>query len=372
MLHQIKKFIVACSYRGESQNYGEAIDLPDSGAALIASSTAIVMAIGFAIALGLRPELGIMAASIACIGYAGILFSRRSVPQADDVNDFRSGAVNDRGEQEMHITLHTPDTIYAPRHIPSWLALACAAGSVNGFAFLSCEEFVSHITGTSTRIGLEWEWHHFSLAGEYTLVLSSFVLGAIASVIWLQARACRGKRPRWATPLRAVALILASAAIAGQSGYFGPFGGNASGEPPFILLSVLAFAMGLQNAAVASTTGLAVRTTHLTGPATDLGIHLGTAFFGTRSERREAFKGAGLRAGKIVAFIVGAGISLPLANHFGYLCLLGPATLVSFAAALSFLPDWGPSDFPFSRRREDNSRNGSKPEEAQAAEFQRR
>ena len=38
------------------------------------------------------------------------------------------------------------------------------------------------------------------------------------------------------------------------------------------LLSLLAFAMGLQNAAVASTTGLAVRTTHLTGPATDLGI----------------------------------------------------------------------------------------------------
>jgi uncharacterized membrane protein YoaK (UPF0700 family) len=370
MLRQIKRFIVACGNRSSNQDISDAIDLPDSGAALIAAATSIVMAIGFAIALGLRPELGMMAASIACIGYAGILFSRRSAPQAGEVNDFRSGGINDRGEEEMHITLHTPDTIYAPRHIPSWLALACAAGSVNGFAFLSCEEFVSHITGTSTRIGLEWEWHHFSLAGEYTLVLASFVVGAIASVIWLQARACRGKRPRWATPLRAVALILASAAIAGHGGYFGPFGGQTSGEPPFILLSVLAFAMGLQNAAVASTTGLAVRTTHLTGPATDLGIHLGTAFFGTRSERREAFKGAGLRAGKILAFIVGAGLALPLSNRFGYLCLLAPASLVSFAAALSFLPDWGPSDFPFRRRRADDSLKGSKPVEA--AELQRR
>ena len=41
-----------------------------------------------------------------------------------------------------------------------------------------------------------------------------------------------------------------------------------------MLLSILSFAMGLQNAAVATSTGLLVRTTHLTGPATDLGIHL--------------------------------------------------------------------------------------------------
>jgi uncharacterized membrane protein YoaK (UPF0700 family) len=213
---------------------------------------------------------------------------------------------------------------------------------------LSCEEFVSHITGTTTRIGLEW--HHLGLAVEYALVLISFVVGATASVIWLQARACQGKRPRWATPLRSVALILACSAVAGHNGYFGPFGGQTFGEPPFILLSVLAFAMGLQNAAVASTTGLSVRTTHLTGPATDLGIHLGTAFFASGKERREAFKGAGLRVGKIGAFALGAGLALPLAEHFGYLCLLAPALLVSFAAALSYVPEWSPSDFPFRRQ----------------------
>ena len=248
----------------------------------------------------------------------------------------------------MHIALHTADKIYAPRHIPSWLALACAAGSVNGFAFLSCEEFVSHITGTSTRIGLEW--HHLGLAAEYALVLGGFIGGAIASVIWLQARVCRGKRPRWATPLCAVALILAGVALAGHTGYFGPFDRQDTGEPPFILLSMLAFAMGLQNAAVASTTGLAIRTTHLTGPATDLGIYLGTAFFAGGDERRNALKGAGLRLGKIVAFVVGAGVAIQLADRLGYLMLLAPAALVSLAVVLSFLPDWSPSIFPFQRQ----------------------
>lgn len=42
----------------------------------------------------------------------------------------------------------------------------------------------------------------------------------------------------------------------------------------FVLLCGLSFAMGLQNAAVASSTGQLVRTTHPTGPARDLGVHL--------------------------------------------------------------------------------------------------
>jgi hypothetical protein len=55
----------------------------------------------------------------------------------------------------MEVTLHTPDTIYAPRHVPSWPLLAGAAGAVNGFAFLMCRQFVTPVTGTVTRRGRE-------------------------------------------------------------------------------------------------------------------------------------------------------------------------------------------------------------------------
>lgn len=246
----------------------------------------------------------------------------------------------------MEITLHTPETIYAPRHVPSWLLLAGAAGLVNGFAFLMCEQFVTHVTGTVTRAGLEWP--HVGLAAEYAVILVSFVAGAVTSVVTIQARARRGKRPRWATPLISVALILAGVALAGHAGLFGPFGGVYTADPPpVVLLSLLAFAMGLQNAAVASTTGLAVRTTHLTGPTTDFGIHLGSALLATGSERRAAIRGAALRGGKIVAFMLGAGLSLPITGTFGFLALFFPAIFVLVAALLSFVPDWGPSDFPF-------------------------
>jgi len=246
----------------------------------------------------------------------------------------------------MEVHLHTPDTIYSPRHVPSWFLLAGAAGAVNGVVFLMCEQFVTHVTGTVTRLGLEWL--HIGIAAEYAVVVLSFIAGAASSVITIQARARRGKQPRWVTPLVLVALILVGVAAAGEAGVFGRFGGtHVDDPPPFVLLSLLAFAMGLQNAAVATTTGLAVRTTHLTGPATDLGVHLGTAFLETGAERRAALRGAALRGGKAVAFILGASLSVPLAGSFGFGALMAPAAFVLVAAMLSFVPDWGPSDFPF-------------------------
>ena len=246
----------------------------------------------------------------------------------------------------MEITLHTPETIYTPRHVPSWLLLAGAAGFVNGFAFLKCEQFVTHVTGIATRAGMEWP--HVGLAVEYTVVFACFLAGAATSAVVIQTRARRGKGDRWAIPLVFVALILAGVAVAGQAGAFGRNGiAHAADPPPFILLSLLALAMGLQNASVASTTGLAVRTTHLTGPTTDLGIHLGTALLATGAERRAALRGAALRGGKAVAFVLGAGLSVPLTGALGFLSLLVPAACVLVATALSFVPDWGPSDFPF-------------------------
>ncbi|CAN5379478.1 hypothetical protein BH10PLA2_BH10PLA2_19980 [soil metagenome] len=259
----------------------------------------------------------------------------------------------------MQMTLHTPETMYSPRHLPSWFLLAAAAGMVNGFAFLTCQQYVSHVTGTITRMGLEWP--HVGIAAEYTAVLLSFMLGAVAAVLIIRTGVRRRGRLRWATPLVSVALILSVVAVAGEIKEFGPFGDKvASDPPPALLLALLSFGMGIQNASVALSTGLAVRTTHMTGPTTDVGIHLATALLVKGKERWEALRGAGLRGGKIVAFMVGAGLSVPLASAFGYLALLTPALLILSAAALSFVPAWSWTDFPFGADDKNNLPDQSK------------
>ena len=90
----------------------------------------------------------------------------------------------------MQVTLHTPETIYTARHIPSWFLLAGTAGFVNGFAFLACQQFVTHVTGTVTRAGLELQ--HFRIAAEYAIVFVCFVIGAATAVVMAQKRARKG------------------------------------------------------------------------------------------------------------------------------------------------------------------------------------
>ena len=236
----------------------------------------------------------------------------------------------------MSVALHTPPTIFSMRHAPSWLLLALAAGSVNAGAFLACQRFVTHITGLTTQLGIDAGM--WALMAEYGLVVLCFIAGAMASVLVLQGRHQRGKQPLHAAPLIFVSLMLAGVAIAGRVGLFGPFGTSVEQPKDFVLLSLLSFAMGLQNATVSTATGLAVRTTHMTGPATELGVQLASSFFSRGEARRMALQGAMLRGGKIIAFASGAALMVPAVRVGGYLAFLIPGAFVLTATVLSFIP----------------------------------
>ena len=174
---------------------------------------------------------------------------------------------------------------------------------------------------------------------DYFIVLAFFILGAMASTLAIDGRYMRGKRPLYAAPLVVVAAMLAGVALAGKHGVFGPFGAQGRTTESYLFLSLLAFAMGLQNAAVATSTGFMVRTTHMTGPATDLGVNLASAAFASGEQRKSALRAAGLRAGKIFGFVIGIFAAVPITARFDYLSFLLPACLVLAATAISFLPD---------------------------------
>jgi uncharacterized membrane protein YoaK (UPF0700 family) len=231
--------------------------------------------------------------------------------------------------------LHKPETIYSLRHVPSWLLLTGAAGMVNSIALLATDRFVTHVTGTATRVGMAFA--SFWLAADFAIVLVCFILGAMAASCLLDVRADHGRSPLFGVPLFVTAGLVAAVAIAGRLGWLAPFGGAVDQPADFVLLSALSFAMGLQNGAVATSTGLVVRTTHLTGPATDLGLSLAAALFGRAEGRDLAKRNAALRAGKIASFVLGAALAVPLARAFGYSAFLVPAGAIVTANVLSFL-----------------------------------
>jgi uncharacterized membrane protein YoaK (UPF0700 family) len=235
------------------------------------------------------------------------------------------------------VVLHSAREVLSRRHLPTWSMLALAAGGVNAGALLACSRFVSHVTGTVTQIGVDFGTS-LVLMFDYTLVLLAFVAGAMASVLAIQARARRGNTPLHAVPLLVVASLVLATGVLGHFGAFGPIGGAIEEAGDFTLLCVLAFAMGLLNATVATSTGSVVRTTHMTGPATDFGVQLASAWTLHGEERRLALMSALLRAAKIVSFGVGAALMLPLMQAFGHLAFVAPACVVVFAAVRSFLP----------------------------------
>lgn len=234
------------------------------------------------------------------------------------------------------LTLYKPDSIFSARHAPSWLMFAFSAGAVNASALFACQTYVTHVTGTVTRLGMEVA--HLEPLLDFALVLCCFIAGASASGLLINGRAHRNKRPLYGAPLWLAFAVVLFTALGGHFGLLGRFGGEVEHPVDFLLLSILSFAMGMQNAAVATSTGLLVRTTHLTGPATDLGIHLVEIWFVKDEALALAKRHAALRAGKIVSFALGAGIAVPLAQVGGFLVFLLPATVMLLATLLSFLP----------------------------------
>lgn len=226
--------------------------------------------------------------------------------------------------------------VLAGRNIWSWAALAFGAGSVNAIAFLACQRFVTHVTGILTHAGVDegaWE-----LASEYLLVLLCFVGGAMIAVLLLDGRRLRGMSSLPWLPLVTVSVLLAGVALTGHFGWFGEFGAEVESNRDFVLLSVLALAMGLQNASVANATGSLVRTTHMTGPATDLGVALAFLLISNAppDTRYAARRTAILRGSKMAAFTLGAVVAALIVPHLGYLSFLLPSVICVTVAVAVF------------------------------------
>lgn len=184
--------------------------------------------------------------------------------------------------------LFEADEVLSRRYRPAWMALSFASGGVNAGAYFACERTVTHITGIVSRIGMA---STLLRSAEFMLVLGAFVVGAAASVLLIDGRFHKKLRPLYTTPLRLTSLVLALVAVLGWRGAFGVFGETVDLTADFVLLALLAFASGLQNAALSTMTRLMVRTTHMTGHATDLGMGLALLGF-TAGEHRAHAVGA--------------------------------------------------------------------------------
>jgi len=150
-------------------------------------------------------------------------------------------------------------------------SLAFVAGAVNAGGFFAVGQYTSHMTGivSSVADNAALGEVHLVLAGVASLL--AFLLGAATSAILINWGRRRGAHSLYALPLIVEAALLLC---------FGLMGArlDASGQVSAIV-ALLCFVMGLQNAIVTKVSRSEIRTTHVTGLVTDIGIELGKLFY---------------------------------------------------------------------------------------------
>jgi uncharacterized membrane protein YoaK (UPF0700 family) len=160
------------------------------------------------------------------------------------------------------------------RRLGRWLAFI--AGAANAGGFLAVGQYTSHMSGIVSALADNLSVGDFGLIVAGLSSLAAFITGAAASaIIWGRRRRAQSE---YALPLMLEAVLLLC---------FGLLGSNLENNRFLFVpatVGLLCYVMGLQNAIITKISKAEIRTTHMTGIVTDIGIELGKLFYWNVSE----------------------------------------------------------------------------------------
>ena len=204
--------------------------------------------------------------------------------------------------------------------LPRWVwsgawALAFIAGIVNVVGLLGFEhQAVTHLTGTTSMLGAALAALDFSAAVHFAAVIGSFVIGTVVSGFLIQDSTLQLGRRYGVALLLESALLFVAVPLLARNSAWGMYSASC--------------ACGLQNAMVSTYSGAVIRTTHLSGMFTDLGIFLGHWLRGMPVDGRR------LRLCFLIisGFLVGGVAGAAAFHQVSYSALFIPAALTAFTS----------------------------------------
>jgi uncharacterized membrane protein YoaK (UPF0700 family) len=220
----------------------------------------------------------------------------------------------------------------ANRHLARYLAFI--AGAVNAGGFLAVRQYTSHLSGIVSAMADNLALGSLPLVLTGAAAVLAFLLGAMCTasmVLWARKHALQSE---YALPLVVEAMLLVA---------FGLTGHVFEGRSILGTITLLSFTMGLQNAIVTKLSGAVIRTTHLTGMVTDVGIKLGRMLYAmlTGGPLMAHVEIAKLRllTSLIGLFFTGGLIGAFGFKHAGFLFTLPLAAILLVLAAVPVMDD---------------------------------
>jgi len=213
------------------------------------------------------------------------------------------------------------------QNVALWLLLAFQAGFINAGGFMAFARFVSHVTGYGSNVGLQLSEGNYSLALEMSLAPLFFIAGAVFSGYLIDRNVYQEKFPKIELSLLFQSSLLFLMFFMGEAGLFGNFGEPLVLQRDFALLFSLCFVCGLQNATFTCLTNGQIRTTHMTGVATDFGMNLVRIPYLKidDKERDRQNRINSIRLGTFSIFMIGSAVAAEIFYHLGYHGFIVPA-----------------------------------------------
>jgi uncharacterized membrane protein YoaK (UPF0700 family) len=156
--------------------------------------------------------------------------------------------------------------------------MAFIAGAVNAGGFLAIARYTSHMSGIISAIGDDLALNNFLAVLGGTSLLLAFLAGAATTAIIVNWSHRKKIHSEFALPLLIEAMLLL---------VFGLVGANLNFYIPLTVPAIallLCFVMGLQNAIVTKASRAEIRTTHMTGVVTDIGIEIGKLIYWNKAK----------------------------------------------------------------------------------------
>jgi uncharacterized membrane protein YoaK (UPF0700 family) len=205
--------------------------------------------------------------------------------------------------------------------LPSWVwcgawGLAFIAGMVNVVGLLGFEhQAVTHLTGTTSLLASAIAALDATAALHFAAIIASFVAGTVLSGFLIQDSTLQLGRRYGVALLLESALLCLAVPLLKRNQLFGIYAASC--------------ACGLQNAMVSTYSGAVIRTTHLSGMFTDLGIFLGHFLRGLPVDARRLRLCLLVISGFLCGGIAGAGAF----RQLNYAALFIPGGLTAATAA---------------------------------------
>jgi uncharacterized membrane protein YoaK (UPF0700 family) len=226
-------------------------------------------------------------------------------------------------------------TTSANRHLG--FTLAFVAGATNAGGFLAVRQYTSHMTGVVSAMADNLVLGGYDVVLDAAGAILSFLAGAACTALMVNYVRRQRLHSEYALPLLLEAVLLL---------VFGVMGVRLQGMPGLFIpatVMLLCFIMGLQNAVITKLSHAEIRTTHMTGIVTDIGIELGKLAYWNADRNQPRVDGDRGRLGLLAALLFcffGGGVAGAIGfRRFGFLSTVPLAALLCLVAIVPMVDD---------------------------------